>query len=62
MLREADPAEYRRAKDAGEWDEYVETTLRSITGYANRLMDAGEIPTQAWRRATVLYVHGKEWD
>ncbi len=62
MLREADPSTYRQAKADGEWDEYVETMLRMITRTANNLMDAGEINTQAWRRATVLHVHGKEWD
>ena len=62
MLREADRAEYRRAKAAGEWEEYVETVHGLIIKYANNLMDTGELPTQAYRRAIVQYVHGKEWD
>ena len=62
MMREADPATYRQATADGEWDEYVETTHRLIVRYANNLMATGELPTQAWRRATVQYVHGKEYD
>ena len=62
LLRDADPKEHRRAKDAGEWDEYVETTRNLIIKYANNLMDTGELPSQAWRRSIVMYVHGKEWD
>ncbi len=62
MLREADRSEYRRATAAGEWDEYVATTRNLIISYAHRLMDTGEMPSQAWRRSIVMYVHGKEWD
>ena len=60
--RETDDHGYRRMAKKGELNEYVAIKTRSVREYATRLMDRGEIPGHAWRRAIRVCVLNREED
>ena len=62
FIQRESPKELQQMKNDGSLDEYLATTIRATRRRARSLIGTGEIPAHAWRRATRVFIYGKDED